>query len=248
MTAAAFETAEPCDVAPDLDGRGAHVWLVDLDLSESAREALAPLLTEEDRQRAAAFAFPELGARHLAAHGQMRRVLAAYAGRPAHGLKFRTGPGGKPFLAPGDGPAFNLSHSDGLGLLAVSQSAPVGADIERIRRSADLGEIARASFSARESLALSRFPKDRQTEAFFACWTRKEAVVKYDGRGLGLDLASFTVPVSPDCAVGRVALDRDRAVTVFDLPVPDGYRGAVACPPQILRLRFFRLPARCRAC
>ncbi len=247
MTQTAFETAEPGKAASCIAENEAHVWLLDLDLHEALLCELAGLLTDADRRRAAAFAFPHLQARHVAAHGQMHRILAAYARRPAHALHLCRTPEGKPFLAPDGTPAFNLSHSGGLGLLAIARSAPIGADIEQIRYSPDLTGIAQSTFSSAESAALAQLPKGRRTEAFFACWTRKEAVAKFDGRGLGLDPASFTVPVDPDTPSGAardiVTLNPATSVRVFDVSVPPGFRGAIAVLPTISKLRFFRLPA-----
>jgi len=245
-----FETAEPEAAAPCLADGDAHIWLMTLDLRPTALDALRALLSEEERRRAAAFALEHLQGRHVAAHGQMRRILAAYAGQPPRALRIGTRPQGKPYLDPEDRPAFNLSHSDGLGLLAISQSAVIGADIERIRPSPDLSEIAQTTFSPAESAALARLPDTRRTEAFFACWTRKEAVMKCDGRGLGLDPASFTVPVDPALRPGPRPLTPvpRTAMTLFDVSVPAEFRGAVAAPPGVRALRFFQLSAPCPDC
>lgn len=247
MRSAAFETVAPCAVAPLLAENDADVWLFDLDLPQVARDALFPLLDDAERKRAAAFAFAHLQAHHVSAHGQMRRILSAYAERPARELRIRLTPEGKPFLSPLESPAFNLSHSGGLGLLAVTRSAPIGVDIERIRHASDLAGIASSTFSAAENAALTRLPEARRTEAFFACWSRKEAVGKFDGRGLGLEPASFTVPVDPDAppdaAGDLVEIGATRPVRLFDVPVPSGFRGAVAALPGTGGLRFFRLPA-----
>jgi 4'-phosphopantetheinyl transferase len=243
MSGSTFEAADPDTAAAGLTEDGADVWLLNLDLPEAMRDELVPLLTNTERRTAAAFAFPHLRKRHVSAHGQMRRILAAYARQPAQALSIRKSPEGKPFLAPDDSPGFNLSHSGGLGLLAIARSAPIGADIERIRPSSDLGELAVSTFSTAEHTALAQLPENRRTEAFFACWTRKEAVVKFDGRGLGMDLASFTVSVDPDATLDLVTLDPMTSVRLFDVPAPLGYRGAIAARPDVRKLRYFRLPA-----
>ncbi|ASP22078.1 4'-phosphopantetheinyl transferase sfp [Antarctobacter heliothermus] len=250
MTLPDFETALPEAAAPFLADGDAHVWLLTLDLQGAALDELRALLSTEERHRAAAFAFAHLQSRHVAAHGQMRRILAAYTGQPPQALRIGTRQQGKPYLDPEDRPAFNLSHSDGLGLLAVSQSVAIGADIERIRPSPDLAGIAETTMSPAESAALARLPVNLRTEAFFACWTRKEAVMKCDGRGFGLEPASFTVPVDPATRPDPRPLNPfpGTAMTLFDVSVPVGFRGAVAALPGIRALRFFRLPAPCPGC
>ena len=246
MTIASFTPAVPADVAGGLGGATADLWLFPLDLDDSRRDALKALLSEEERQRAAAFAFPRLHDRYVASHGQMRHILSAYTGRRAQDLSIRATAEGKPFLHPEAAPAFNLSHSDGLGLLALTRDTPVGVDIERVRTSADLISIAEGSFAPAEVAALAALPAAQRTEAFFACWTRKEAIVKADGRGLGVDLAAFSVSLDP-ADPPRVTFDPEVFKESFrpdirDLPVPTGYRAALATMPAIRRARLFTLP------
>lgn len=247
MTLPGFKTAEPVAAASCLADGEAHVWLLTLDLRAAALDELRALLSAGEKRRAAAFAFPHLQCRHVAAHGQMRQILAAYAGQPPRALRFGSYPHGKPYLDPEDRPAFNLSHSEGLGLLAVSRSTAIGTDIERMRPSPDLAALADSTFSPAEAAAIARLPESRRTEAFFACWTRKEAVMKCDGRGFGLDPASFTVPVDPAVRPGPRPVDAGpgTAMTLFDVAVPSGFRGAVATLPGIRALRLFRLPPSC---
>lgn len=246
MNTIAFLPTDPHRSAQALTEDEVHVWLLPLDMSAGRRRSVERLLAEEQHRRAAAFAFPHLRERYIAAHGQMRHILGAYASVPAVSLPIRTTPEGKPYLEPQGSPSFNLSHSDGLGLLGIARIGPLGADIERVRPSSDLMSIARTTFSPDEAAALEQLPAAELTSAFFACWTRKEAVAKADGRGLGVPLASYTVSVRPDAAP-TVALDpaafgSDLSLRLFDIPAPSGYRAAVAVSQAIRSVRLFRLP------
>src|SRR5439155_429122 len=74
-------------------------------------------------------------------------------------LDFRYGPRGKPELAPRFGRAglqFNASHSEGVGLYAVTAWRRVGVDIERVRPMPDLEAIAERRFSLHEQGELRR--------------------------------------------------------------------------------------------
>jgi 4'-phosphopantetheinyl transferase len=83
---------------------------------------------------------------------------------------------GRPALP---GCEFNLSHTDGIVVLAVAEER-VGVDVEYLRP-VDLAEVGSAlSESEKRQLAESTdVPGD-----FFALWTAKESAVKADGRGM----------------------------------------------------------------
>jgi 4'-phosphopantetheinyl transferase superfamily len=57
----------------------------------------------------------------------------------------------------------------------------VGVDIERVRADLGLEEIAACCFSPREMATLHSLRNDLREQAFFACWTRKEALAKAKG-------------------------------------------------------------------
>jgi 4'-phosphopantetheinyl transferase len=92
---------------------------------------------------------------------------------------------------------FNVSHSDELALFAVASDREVGIDVERVRPVTDPEQIADHFFSAPERTALRAVPPDRRLEAFFDCWTRKEAYVKARGDGLAHPLDQFAVSLGP---------------------------------------------------
>jgi len=85
---------------------------------------------------------------------------------------------GKPFLTSAPHIKFNLSHSHGLGLLAVALDVEVGVDVELIRPLPDYRAIAGRFFPPSEAAALADEPD------FFRRWTRIEAILKAQGVGL----------------------------------------------------------------
>ena len=60
----------------------------------------------------------------------------------------------------------------------VSADQRLGVDIEKIRADVDLAMLSERFFSARERASLGALPQNCQLDAFFACWTRKEAFLK----------------------------------------------------------------------
>ena len=91
------------------------------------------------------------------------------------------------------GPEFNLAHCEGTAVLAVSGGGRVGVDVERLRPGFADEAVAERFFAPGEIARLRRLAPEERARAFFACWTRKEAVLKALGGGLWLPLDAFEV-------------------------------------------------------
>jgi len=109
---------------------------------------------------------------------------------------------------------------------------------------ADVESIARRFFSPREQAALAGLQGNAKTEAFFRCWTRKEAILKAVGAGLSLPLESVDVPIASDALPCLVQLPHTvtdtRDWSLHDARTPADYIGAGALPGdgwQIVRLQ-----------
>lgn len=163
-----------------------QVWLIDLDteISSSELDALSP----DEQARASRFVFPRHRARFVAGRSALRCMLARRIGRPARELHIHEGPHGKPFLAEAPQLQFNLSHSDGVGLLALANpqascTQAVGIDVELMRPVSDALALAEANFDPNERAALAGLPGSARDRAFLVGWTRKEACLKAHGSG-----------------------------------------------------------------
>jgi 4'-phosphopantetheinyl transferase len=178
-----------------------HVLRTGLDADPAALGRWRETLSAEELARAERFHAPIDRDRYTAGRGILRALLARYLGTPAGDLRFCQNAHGKPALTPGSGPAdlrFNLSHSHGLALFAFTLGREVGVDVEYVRPSLAEKRLAERFFSPLEVDALRALPPSAQPEAFFHCWTRKEAYIKARGAGLSIKLASFTVSLAPD--------------------------------------------------
>jgi 4'-phosphopantetheinyl transferase len=229
-----------------------HVWIASLDDPGAALADLLATLAPPERERAERFHFPKHRDRWIVARGVLRAVLGGYLGRAAAALEFDYNTHGKPALRPRPGDPdlrFNLSHSEGLALYGVSLNREIGADVEALRRDFGTAEIAERFFSPAERSALRALPPDQQCDAFFACWTRKEAYIKARGRGLSLPLDAFDVSLAPGEPAALLATrddpaQRDRwSVRALD-PGP-GFAGAVMAEGHgwTLRLRRWSVQA-----
>jgi 4'-phosphopantetheinyl transferase len=213
-----------------------HVWSVRLDPPAERVERLGRCLSQDERERANRFRFEKHRRQYVVGRGALRTLLAAYAGTRPELVKFSYGPRGKPFLATpgasGDDLQFNLSNSDELALVGFVRGREIGVDVEYLRRMPDCEQISERFFSESERAVLRSIPFPAKEEAFFNCWTRKEAYLKAVGEGLAAPLDSFDVTLALDEPPRMLTLEGDpeRAARWFFhhlRPAPD-YIGAVA--------------------
>jgi 4'-phosphopantetheinyl transferase len=206
-----------------------HVWRASLNVSETALASCSAVLSAGERERAARYRFARDRAHFIAARAFLRAILGAYTGRPAAQVHVRVGRHGKPVLADAPGPEFNLSHSGGIAIYAVSDRR-VGVDVERIRPMPDALAIAARFFSAAERLALEAVESSRLAEHFFTCWTRKEAYLKARGDGIGSSLRAFSVSVDPErpALIGCETGDDPSRWTLVNLQAGEGFAAALA--------------------
>jgi len=185
------------DTPPTLGAREVHAWRIDLDGPQAGGRLETAGLSADERARAARFHFERDRARFLRGRAALRHLLAGYAGLEARALIFAPGAHGKPAL-PGTGLEFNLSHSGGCAVLAVTRGRRVGVDVERIQTERATPSLARRFFAPAEAAAVATAAPADRAITFFRCWTRKEAYVKARGEGLALPLDRFEVPLEPD--------------------------------------------------
>ncbi len=188
----------PANLHPE--GREVHVFAFPLAQYPSVLEACRAVLSPEELTLAARFRFERDQTGYAVGRGVTRLVLGRMLGMHPAELVLAYGPLGKPYLAPGKHPAywhFNLSHSHGLALLAVTRLGEVGVDVEQVRPIREMLGIARRFFSECEQAALAALPEVEVPVGFFNLWTRKEAWLKATGTGIGGGLEGVEVSLAP---------------------------------------------------
>jgi 4'-phosphopantetheinyl transferase len=199
-----------------------------------------PVLPDKDEQaRQAAFATPDLRAQFAWRRWRLREILASYTGAMPGDLVLSASEDGKPYLREArDRLSFNLSHKDGLMVVAVAPGIPVGVDVERLETSVDAMALARRFFVPDETEALSDLSGEAQRRAFLACWTRKEAVMKAHGAGMRLGLRSLSVGFAPHAESGLAVTAGGRHFVVKDLELDGRYTGAIAVEADDFRIEL----------
>lgn len=232
-------------VASALPDDTVHVWRASLELPASQQQALWRTLSADERARFERIRHERVRTHFLIARGILRMILGHYLQISPDQIVFDYNEHGKPFLVDacaGTGLCFNLSHSRDLALFAVTHHHEVGVDVEYHRPGSleDRMRIARRFFSDEEYRVLTTLPAHRRQEAFFVCWTRKEAFIKAKGRGLSLPLSHFDVSLSPDEPAALLATRWDKTEaarwSLYGLHPGDGYSGAVAVEGRDVRV------------
>jgi 4'-phosphopantetheinyl transferase len=231
------------------------LWLGSV--GELAGDALAhrDVLDKEELRRLGAFLRPADRDAFAVAHVALRRFLGRRLGLAPHAVELGRdpcshcgGPHGRP-VVPCGSVHFSLSHTSrtggGMVLIALAP-VPVGADIEAVPATATVGEVA-GQLHPRERRELDALPGSERPLAFARCWTRKEALLKGTGAGLGDGLTEIYTGTGPlparpvmapvdGGAAARGARPEEgtdsaeRAWAVSDVPVPPEYAAAVAVP------------------
>lgn len=178
-----------------------HVWRAGLDGLASFEPHWLSLLSPDEQDRAKSFRFPAPQRRFVITRGLLRGLLGSYLNIDPRAVCLRRLDKGKPVLdgQPANGALqFNVSHSENVALLAFSLGHEVGVDVELVCRNAGIEDLAQRFFSESEKACLATLPPQQKHQAFFHCWTRKEAFIKAVGLGLSLPLHQFDVSLAPD--------------------------------------------------
>jgi 4'-phosphopantetheinyl transferase len=211
------------------------IWRAHLDQPPPVFDLLLQTLSSDERVRSGKYHFERDRKRFIASRGILRMILSAYLQTNPGRIEFKYSSHGKPMLeelARIKNLNFSLSHSAGLALYALVCDQEIGVDLEQIRPVPEMEQIASNLFSHWESEVFHALPEATKLEAFFNCWTRKEAYVKARGDGLSLAPDQFTVSFIPGKTAELLGCDEglhettDWSISAFE-PFP-GFTAALA--------------------
>ncbi len=223
------------------------MWRVPL--TETLVAKMRPTLSLEECARADRFHIARDRNRFIVARGSLRVILGSYLNQAPAAVNFCYSNYGKPALSDENsvvtnGVTFNLSHANELALIAVTRDRQVGVDIEFIRPDFASEKIAARFFSRQEVEVLQGLPGAQRAEAFFKCWTRKEAYIKALGEGMSMPLDQFNVSLAPGSAASLLGNLRDPAEvsrwSMQDLSPGPGYFAAVAVEGDAWQLKCWQ--------
>lgn len=226
-----------------------QLWRIDLDATrmETGRllDGAYAVLTDEEKERAARMRVGTPRDEFVAGRGSLRRLLGVAVGAAPETLVLEKGSHGKPRLK--EGLWFNVAHSQGVILIGLSMAGEIGVDVEYRNSMLDLEDVARTAFHGDELARVEAAGSEELRLAeFYRCWTRKEAVLKADGRGLTIEPKSFAVGPEEGVEV-EVPLPVEVGGQRYFVHGVDGgplHAAAVACVRGGMAIRHYEISAK----
>ena len=183
-----------------LSSTDVHIWRAWLDQPRRHVDRLAQSLSAGERMRADRFRFEMDRVRFIVARGTLRSILSLYLGIEAGQVELDYQQQGKPYVREDLNRAsirFSTAHSYQLAVYAFVHAREIGIDLEYTKPMPGLWQTAMAFMSERELSLLSALPVCQQQQAFYLCWTCKEAYLKARGVGLAQPLERLDVSMTP---------------------------------------------------
>lgn len=199
---------------------------------QDASPGLASLLDDVETGRWTRYRLDPDRERFLVGCALAKAVAGLQEGRPPAEVSLdRTcatcgKPHGKPRVN-GSDLELSVSHSGDRIAVAVTRGAAVGVDVEQAARPQRVVDLERYVLSDGERAAL---PGGSRLRDFLVAWTRKEAVTKATGDGLGVSFRQVVLspPGEPPAVIAWPYPDPPELVSLFDLDAAPGYVAALA--------------------
>jgi 4'-phosphopantetheinyl transferase len=211
-----------------------HVWRINISQNIKQLEKFEALLTLEETLRAGKYKQQKNTYRFIVSRGAQRIILGRYLQAQPAQLQFILGDNKKPYLLNENREIlhYNLSHSGDWIVLAVAQ-LHVGADVEYIDPVFPFQDILEDNFSRKEADYINISP-----ERFFTLWTRKEAILKATGQGLG-DHLKITPSLDGKYTLSAPLTGLDKNWLLNSFNIAPGYTSTVVCEYAAQVLKFF---------
>ncbi len=172
------------------------VWHIEPDsITDQARCAeFLTWLSNTERAVHQRFRFDTHRHTYLISHALLRGALSRLIPKHPSEWEFGVNAFGKPHITNSglsQAIQFNLSHTHGMAVVALTINRDVGIDVERLGSKETNIDIAERFFAPEEVAELMAQPQAQQSTRFLEYWTLKESYIKAIGMGLSCPLESF---------------------------------------------------------
>lgn len=213
------------------------IWFGELPEDKQKIKKFSTILTNEESQRSRAFNTLRLSERFVLTRAILRSILSDYIQVHPQELKIMVNQYGKPSLM-GHKLSFNLSHTEDLLMIAVSNLSDIGVDIERIKSRTGMLAVAERCFAKQEFEFWLQLSEAERLQMFYQIWTKKEAFVKAVGRGIALGMQECEIDIAGSGALLKIPTEYGWAAdwTVRELKVIEDVCAALVTPNQLFML------------
>ena len=150
-------------------------------------EKLPPYLTKEEIKKSKDYKSEIAKINYLVSKAILNLALKGLLEKEIDDLTVKRDKNNKPYVESTLGLKFNISHTEGLVLLAFFKRE-VGVDIEKINYKFEFKDILENCFTRDEIINI-----DNNIISFYRYWTAKEAYLKCDGIGLIRNLKEIEI-------------------------------------------------------
>lgn len=224
-------TWQPGPQRPQLAHEEVHVWRAQL----PQLDGLDDLLSDEELARAGRIAGQRQRLLWARSRGALRALLARYLDTDPASVVLSASAEGKPCLrdqhaeqASASELHFNLSHSGELALYGFTRAGPIGIDVELARAderpARDHVALAQRVFGEPAATRIGRLEPAARERELLRLWTRYEAELKRQGRGI---------------VGGRARVEEHTSIVELDLGEDGAAALATERPARALRLWRF---------
>ena len=184
-------------------------------------EKLLSYLTEEEIIKSKDYKSEIAKINYLASRTILNLVLKCLLEKEIDDLIVKRDKNNKPYLENTIGLKFNISHTEGLVLLAFFKRE-VGVDVEKINYKFEFKDILENCFTKDEIINI-----DNNIISFYRYWTAKEAYLKCDGIGLIRNLKEIEIISFENEFIEINDSGRNAIIRLKPLNYDDKYVGAI---------------------
>lgn len=200
------------------------IALISIPSTEDGFEMFWNLLSNEEKNRGNSFVFKLDRWRYVFCRGCLRILLGKFLSCTGAEIIIRYLSYGKPYLGQDKPLKFNLSHTHNCLAISFSFHCEMGIDIEKIRP-VDSLSLANVCLSEREKIQFDCCKNENEkTKMFFNLWTRKEALLKGMGIGLGLGVEILG---NQNCLLNKIQI-ASQTWTFANIQAPENHAMALA--------------------
>lgn len=216
------------------------IWSIDTAKFPHDLTSYFQLLSQEEQLRSQRFKFEKDQRLNILARSALRLLAGQYLNCTPVSIQMGYEEYDKPYFLDYPELKFNVSHSGEMIVLAFIQQFELGVDVEYIKTDFEVMDIADNFFAHDEIQNLKEVEKELQFEAFYRCWTRKEAFIKAKGSGLSFPLADFSVSIGEKAKLLATRWDADEKNewSLSSFMPKNGYVGALAVHGPVKRIKY----------